>query len=806
MIRNTVLAALLAMLFAAFAKADDGFEKIVQPFLKKHCVECHDAKVQKGDFRLDTLKPDITAADSRTMWKAVMDRTRAGEMPPAKKPRPAKIEIDAMTNWVEGQLVTAEKFRQSKEGRVVLRRLNRIEYENTIRDLMGVPVEVADLLPEDALSHGFDTVGEALAISPVHLERYLVAARKALDAAIVMTAKPEPKTTKHKFFDVRTGSTETDKKLNTEALSKLRTLEDGTQVTFSQGTQGMATQVAANLKIVTPGYYKVTLQAAAFQTQSPVAMAFLHVPKGGYFGTDQRMLGLVDYTAGVPQEHMYRVWMNPGDQLRMFVHGLPATAYNPKVHGPTEQFKGPGFAVKEIEVEGPLYDAWPHRGQQLLFGDLIPKRTKGSPKPPKEIFEYVSTDPQTDAERLLIGFTTKLFRHPTTKEKVAPYVKLFESELNQGAKFEQALRTAALAVMCAPDLLFLLETPGKLDDFALASRLSYFLVRTAPDGELLQLAAAGTLSQPAVLRAETERLLNLPGSKRFHVDFTDGWLDLRNIKTTDPDKFYYPEFDKLLEYSVLQETRLFFGEVLNNNHPAMAFVDSKFAMLNERLATHYGISGVAGSGFRKVPLKPEYHRGGVLTHASVLKVSANGSNTSPVVRGVYVLDRFLDQTPLPPPPGIPAVEPDVRGARTIREILAKHRSNETCASCHNAIDPPGFALESFDVIGGWREKFRVKPDKGPKKYALGQAVDASGVWPDGTTFAGFDEFRRQLSTEPDRFVRCLTKKLIAFGTGHEVGVADRAAVAEILAASAKKQHGFRDLIHAVVQSDLFRRK
>jgi hypothetical protein len=806
MVRIAILATSIGVLCSGTLFAKGPFEDVVAPFLAKHCVECHNEKVQKGDLRLDTLKPMPADAEERATWKAVMDRTRAGEMPPAKQPRPAKADIEAMTAWIEGELVAAEKMRQRKEGRVVLRRLNRIEYENTLRDLLGVPVDVADLLPEDSLSHGFDTVGEALNISPVHLERYLIAARKALDSGMILRPRPEPKTTKHAYFDRRPGTTPAEQKINADALAKLRILDDGTQVTFSQGQFGTAAPVAHSLRITTPGYYRVTLSASAFQSSTPIPVALYHVPKSNFFGTDQRLLGLVDYAPGEAQIRSYRVWMTPGDQLRIFAFGLLAPAFNPKLNGTPEEFKGPGLAVNGIEVEGPRYDTWPPRGQQLLFGDLMLQPKKGSPRGPNQAWEYVATNPRADGERLLGGFLSALFRRPITPEKAAPYVRLFAGELEQGASFEQAIRSAALAAMCAPDFLFLVESPGKLDDYALASRLSYFLARSTPDEQLLQLAAAGKLSDATTLHQQTERLLNLPTAARFHADFTDGWLDLRNIKATDPDRFYYPEFDRLLEYSILQETRLFFGEVVNANRPATAFVDSDFAMLNERLAQHYGIPGVAGVAFRKVPLKPENHRGGVLTHASVLKVSANGSNTSPVIRGVYVLERFLDQTPSPPPPGIPAVEPDIRGAKTIREILAKHRNNETCASCHNSIDPPGFALESFDVIGGWREKFRVLPEKGKRKYALGPAVDASGVWPDGRPFAGFDEFRRQLLADPDRVVRCFTKKLIAFGTGHEVGVADRAEVDAIVAASAARQHRFRDLIHAIVQSELFRRK
>jgi hypothetical protein len=387
--------------------------------------------------------------------------------------------------------------------------------------------------------------------------------------------------------------------------------------------------------------------------------------------------------------------------------------------------------------------------------------------------------------------------------------------MKDGATFAEAMRAAAAAALCAPDFLYMIESSGKLDDFALATRLSYFLTRSMPDDTLLQLANQKKLTQPEVLRAQTERLLKSPSAGRFTTDFLDAWLDLRNIDFTVPDKQLYPEFDDLLRESMLRETRYFFAEVLNKNLSTTTFLDSDFAMLNGRLARHYGVPDVEGLEFRKVSLKPEHHRGGLLTHGSVLKVSANGTNTSPVVRGVYVLERFLGVIPPPPPPGIPAVEPDIRGAKTVRELLDKHRSVETCAGCHRMIDPPGFALERFDVVGGWRDHFRsLGTGADPKlmvdgqrvRYKIGPAVDAGGQLQDGRAFGDFDDFKKLLLADPDRFARCLTEKLLAFGTGREAGPADRDAIDKIVKESAARKHGFRDLIHAVVQSDLFRTK
>ena len=284
---------------------------------------------------------------------------------------------------------------------------------------------------------------------------------------------------------------------------------------------------------------------------------------------------------------------------------------------------------------------------------------------------------------------------------------IVQAKLDGGYTFEQAMRAALKGVLISPEFLFLREQPGKLDDFALASRLSYFLWSTMPDDELFALAEQQKLSQPDVLRQQVERMLASPKAAAFTENFVGQWLGLREIDATEPSHIFYPEFDHLLKVSMIRETELFFDEVLKHDLSLTNFVASDFTMLNGRLAKHYGIPGVEGWEFHKTPLPPDSHRGGVLTMASVLKVTANGTTTSPVLRGAWVLDRILGTPPSPPPDDVPAIDPDIRGATTIREQLAKHRSVESCGVCHRKIDPPGFALESFDCIGGWRDKYRV---------------------------------------------------------------------------------------------------
>jgi hypothetical protein len=368
-------------------------------------------------------------------------------------------------------------------------------------------------------------------------------------------------------------------------------------------------------------------------------------------------------------------------------------------------------------------------------------------------------------------------------------------------------------VLISPEFLFLREQPGKLDDFALASRLSYFLWSTMPDDELFKLAEEKKLSDPAVLRQQVERQLASPKSAAFTDNFVGQWLALREIDATEPSHIVYPEFDHLLKVSMIRETELFFEEVLKNDLSVANFVSSDFTMLNGRLAKHYGIPGIIGWEFKKTPLPPESHRGGVMTMASVLKVTANGTTTSPVMRGAWVLDRILGTPPPPPPDNVSAIDPDIRGATTIREQLAKHRSTESCGVCHRKIDPPGFALESFDCIGGWRDWYRVTGNGGPvvvdgrhMPYHKGKPVDPSDVLPGGEKFANVDEFKQLLLKDKPLIARALARKLVTYGTGRSPQQADQEAVEAIIAKTAGKDYGFRSLVHEVVQSDLFRKK
>jgi hypothetical protein len=571
-----------------------------------------------------------------------------------------------------------------------------------------------------------------------------------------------------------------------------------------------------------------------------------------------RPLGVMDFTPK-PTVGEIEVQLAGGEGIRSDAMRL----FRTRVNGSDEQYVNPlarpdgmpGYAVQWLEVTGPLPDAHATRGYQLLFGDLPMKRVGAGEKGgvPLEVVapynapplggpagggfgggapggffrsplsnvavEVLSEAPQQDAERLLRNFIASAYRRPVEEPDVQRFLGLFKREFDLGAGFARSMLTAYTGVLASPGFVFVEERPGKLDDFALATRLSLFLWNSTPDAKLRARAEKGELHEPHVLRKETERLLKDPRSRRFVDAFTDYWLDLRKIDDTSPSATIYNDYelDDPLKLAALYETQLFFAEMLRANLPARNVIDSDFTYLNERLANHYGIPGVRGAAMRRVALPQGTERGGVMTMASVLKLTANGTTTSPVLRGHWITERILGIETRPPPPNVKAVDPDIRGAVTIRQQLAKHRDNPSCASCHIKMDPPGFALESFDVMGARRDRYRavaenVKPEPGygmngqAFAFHYGLPVDATGELPDGRAFRDVKEFKRHLMSEEVSIARNLAKQLVVYATGAPVRFSDRAELERILQRARDRQYGVRTLVEEIVRSDLFQTK
>lgn len=758
-----------------------------QAFFKEHCLRCHGTEKAEGDLRLDRLDANFSQPTTFERWREIVARVQSGEMPPKDEPRPKAAQVTEFVKRLSAWLDEAAA-KQRAEGRVVLRRLNRVEYENTVRDLFDVNVSVKEMLPEDAVAQGFDNVGAALNVSPVLMERYLEAADAVLNAAIAPVHNIESKTERFDLYD----------SLPKWFLAGAWKRDDGIILFRNSGDSASDLR---QFRAPAAGRYRFRISASAHNSEQPLPMAVL---LGNFVvsGNPTRHLGYFDAPPDKPAtiEFEERL-LAKNDTIKVTPVGLPFVYLKQETMA---EYPGPGLKIHWMEVEGPFPEAWPTESYRRVFGNIDPK--KGT---------------LADAEKLIRELLPRAFRRPVVEGEEQPFVVLMASLLESGQPFDAALRAGIKAVLSSPKFLYFRELDTQLDDYALASRLSYFLWSTMPDETLFTLARSGELKKPDVLRAQVERMLKHSKAKSFTENFTGQWLSLRDINATTPDKALYPEFEEQLLWSSVNETQLFFNELLTNNLSVTNFVDSDFAMLNGRLAKHYGIPDVHGVAFRKVPLKPEYHRGGVLTQASILKVTANGTSTSPVLRGVWVLDRIMGRPVPPPPPNVPAVEPDIRGATTIREQLAKHRTTQNCAGCHAKIDPPGFALENYDVIGGWRDRYRVVAERkdwvnnrvGPLakylaayQYGLGRQVEAGDTLPDGRQFADIAEFKKLLLTHPDQIARCLTQKLVTYATGQPVGFGDHAAVDRILVEAKKSDYGLRSLVHAVVTSELFRRK
>ncbi|MCD6051080.1 MAG: hypothetical protein K0Q55_2483 [Verrucomicrobia bacterium] len=753
-----------------------------KPFAEQHCVECHDKDTMKGGLDLTALlaKPDF--AKESALWTRIHDRIAEGEMPPAKKTRPPQEATKQATRSLAAALTEVDAQKQLADGRTAWRRLNRVEYQNTIRDLFHIDLEVKEMLPEDGTSSGFDTVDRALDISPVHIEKYLEAADAILDAAIVKTQRPQTRKVRYQYAE--------DKgELGRSIGGQVLKLDDGSLVFMNELYPPKLMREAA---VREAGRYRFRLSAYAWKSGGKTTPILIYTGSQNPQAGKTELTQTFDAPPDKPKVFEWEERMQARDNIRVVTMG-PMKPWPDK----PESYQGVGLAAQWLEVEGPLVEEWPPKSHTTLLGNV-----------------NLAQGTLNDANAILRRLMPRAFRRSISETELAPYTALIKARLDSGVKFEDALRVGLKAVLTSPDFLYLKAKPGKLTDPQLASRLSYFLWSTMPDEALLTLANQGQLAKPDTLRAQVERMLKDPKAVAFTDNFTGQWLGLRNIKATNPDKELYPEFDELLERSMVIETKTFFNEILKNDLSVVNFIHSDFAMLNERLARHYEIPGVQGMEFRKVALKPEWRRGGVLTQASILKVSANGTTTSPVLRGVWLLDRLLGKPVPPPPKNVAAIEPDIRGAVSIRDQLNKHRNVETCASCHVKIDPPGYALECFDVIGGYRATYRKKADWNNRAfvdgkrmpYGNGPKVENADKLSDGRAFTGIDQFKALLLKDREQLARATTEKLLVYATGHGMEFKDRAIIEDIVKRTEPKLYGFRSLIHELVQSPTFQSK
>jgi Protein of unknown function (DUF1592)/Protein of unknown function (DUF1588)/Protein of unknown function (DUF1585)/Protein of unknown function (DUF1587)/Protein of unknown function (DUF1595)/Planctomycete cytochrome C len=843
-------------------------------FLERYCYECHDADTKKGDLDLTSLKQDFTDPRLFEKWEKVHDVIAKDEMPPKKKKRPPVQEAQEVTDWLDKSLLAADRQAATSEGRAVIRRLTRTEYENAIRDLLDMPdLSIKEMLPADGLREGYDKVGEALDLSHVQLSRYMDAVNAALDAAIA-TSPTAPPVVKTRIYPC--AQSNMHKAVGTGNAVLLRKGEHGFEQdpiwpapgklinkaykdSFTEAAKAGVPQSHSAVAFFHPnvvylqtsygfspifsGKYKLRLSlwsllwdAGSVQPSPKTEVAMLHV--------GSRTLGYFDAPSLSPLVTEITPWLEKNGEVffnsaSLYVHeGIQVR----QLPGGAAAYTGPAIATDWLEVEGPFNDEWPPQSHKRLFGDLpirkfeakpgvkVPKRTpldknfRSWPMPSDyapevfsdTVYSVASDQPQHDAATLLAKFLRRAYHRPVSPEEVQRYVALMSSRLEDGECFEDAMRYAYKAALTSANFLFRLEPPGKLDDAALAVRLSTWLWNSLPDDELLALVREGKLHLPLAMDAQIERMLKDPKSERFITDFLDQWLKLRDINSTDPDAELYPEFHVYLKDSMVAESRAYMRELIEQDMPITNLVASDFLMMNERLADHYLFVGPKGSQIRRVPIGNDTERGGFITQGAVLKVTANGTVTSPVIRGIWLSDRILGTPVPPPPPGVPAIDPDTHGATTIREQLIKHRADPACAACHARIDPPGFALESFDVIGRFREAYRsrgagqptpiVYPGGWRPKYKIGPPVECSGALPDGRKFADIKALRKFLVDDPDQLVRNFARHLLIYATGAPLGYADRKSLESIVAESKSQGYGIRKLLHTIAKSEIFMQK
>ena len=826
---------LLLVLATALALPGATLPGETKAFIEKNCAACHRSAKAPAGLDLTTLDFQPDNPENYARWVRVHDAVNLGAMPPAAPATLTSAERKAFTSAIAAPMLEFERQRAATQGRAVLRRLNRYEYENTLRDLLGAPwLQLRDSLPEDGIVQRFNKSGQALDVSHVQMSRYMETAEQAL--RLVLDASHKPETTKRYY------ARDQKRLLNRMRYSPFNNHPERASIPIL-GFEAQPDVLAEKAPLTVGDSDPMTRELEAFATPASTYVGNEYhfdqfaAPSGGSYklrfntysiwihtiygallrrdkvewwrpdrdntsrgrttepvtiyalsrGGEKRLLGTFDVTPE-PAIHELDVHLLPGEMIlpdasRLF-RSRPGFVGSPDA---TEAGM-PGVAYRWMEVTGPV------RGAGKV--DLTPG----------------------DPERSLRQFMTATYRRPPLEAEVQRYLKIVSARLATSPDFTEAMLAGYTAVLCSPGFLYLEEEPGPLTSNALASRLSYFLWNAPPDRELRTLAASGALRKPDVLHAQTNRLLDAPRAKDFLDAFLDFWLDLRKLGDTTPDQTLYPEYylDDLLLESALKETQLFFGDLVRRNLPAASIVDARFTYLNSHLARHYDLPPVEGSKMRLTQLPANSPRGGLLTQASILKVTANGTTTSPVLRGAWIMERILGEPPPPPPPGVPAVEPDTRGATTIRQQLDKHRSIASCAACHHKIDPPGFALESFDVLGKWRDRYRSigegEPVKGIGKnghaftFRLSQPVDASGQLATGEPFHDIVEFKRLLLKNERQIARNLVRQFIVYGTGAPVSFADRAEVERILDAAAKDSYGVRSLLHQVVQSKLFTNK
>lgn len=837
------------------------FEDIVQPYLKQYCLECHGEKAKAG-YRVDQLGSDFNVVHVADHWKEVIDRINAGDMPPKEKPRPEIEQSNAVVAWVQRQLREVDLRARNAGGRIPMRRLNRDEYANSIRDLLHIDENLVrpllEEMPADGTAEGFDRLGAGLFFDQTQLERSLDAAAK-IAAIAVVTTPPKTNRLLNKLEFVHRRPPADDVEVfpafqhTIPRGAKSMFVHPGV-IEYIQGGPTYRRELAewgaiehfAISKVVTQdGYYRIRINARVDQRarkepnrfllqyamDSPIQMVqeipyndsgvtetmmFLRGPVNGEVKGPQvfrllwnhnvdAVIREPQYTALVSQWTKLRGEMSDAvtrrateaelselkkqrDALESQLNAWsgPANIYNPAM----EIEKLPRLLLESIEIEGPIQKTWPPESHQALFfdGDL--------------------RDDESYIREMFARLLPQAYRRPATNEEVDAVVAIVQQARTASKKsLPEAVRVGLQWLLCSPGFVFLHEPTKEsharsLNDFEFASRLSYFLWSSMPDDELFSLAKAGTLRKVEVVKSQVQRMLADSKSSQLVRNFGGQWLSVRDYGSVQPAA-EYRDYDKPLEQSAKQEPLAFFAEVLHQNSPITSFLDSDFLVINERLAKHYGIEGVEGDEFRRVAIKPEHHRGGILGMAGLMTLLADGTRTLPIRRGSWVLRELFNDPPNAPPPNAGEIQPNTSGKKlTVRERLDMHRSDDVCASCHTKLDPFGLALENYDAIGRWRERFNGEGFRGSN----GPILDVSGAFPDGTQFTTFAEYKAGLLSQKDRFARAFSFKLLTYALGRPVGYTDHELLDRLVETLRQNEYRIQPLLQTIVMSETFQTK
>lgn len=762
------------------------FQRDVQPVLKQLCFGCHGEQKQEASLRLDRLNPDLVSGRDGETWHDVLNRLNLGEMPPEKSPQPTAIQRKLLVGWLTAEIQRAEEVSRSTGGRVVMRRLTRYEYNNTMRDLLGLNLDFAkNLPPEPPSKDGFRNNGAALGISPLQIEYYLQAARDGLGKAIVTGPQPQQVQQRaEKSEKVRRIKGEVSNLLGPDSRFLMRMNE------FPREGEVLV-RVHARAQ-VPPGLpwpqMRVTLGLRA-DTQAPEKT----------LATTE-----VNTTEGKTWEFRGRIEEFPLPGHNPKYPGLQVSVYNASAAVPTAKGKKPKknappdpsqplVAVQWVEFVGPVYETWPPQHHQRIF-----------------------VTPTTDDEReyateILRQFMKRAYRRPVTDADLTPLLGLYDKIRPQSESLEETMRDVLAMVLVSPEFLYLVEprandtTKQPLTQHELAARLSFFLWSSLPDDRLTELADTGKLAEPAVLQREVKRLLADEKSRQFVNQFTDQWLDLSGLDRVAVNPEYYPTFDESLKQDMRRETQLFFAEILDKNLSCLNLIDSDFAMLNSRLAEHYGLAGPRGVAFERVALAADSQRGGLLTQGSFLLRNSNGEDSHPIKRAVWLLDRLLDDPPAPPPPDVPDLDPEKPqfANLTLKEQLEAHRERVACNNCHRGIDPWGVAFENFDAVGQWRTKI-LGPQRGRKKTKTSKPVDALALLPNGTEVNGATGLQAWLlENRKEEFARTLVKRLLTYSLGRSLELGDRETVDRLTREFRESDYRLPALLAAIVTSQPF---